>query len=649
MFLSELSFSCFYVIEVLVQLSKVTADSDHADSVCGENIRIDNYCYLYSKHLMSWSSAKFFCQSNGMVLARTENLRLLSQRVRERNPRGSSGIWVGASDVDVEGKYVWIDSYTPVAAELWAPGFPNKNNSYLDCVHVDINFYIRNVRCTRKFEVLCQYSIIVRSTFDNDKYQCHCASGTCTNEGKCQNPNDLCEPEYFGPYCQFKNVEATIKGTAGVLQDNDDKTCLTSVKSPLEIKLDTQQPFSWLRVVMKEKGQLKSFELSYSTSKNLRVGSDKRTETCRDRTYIVQDDYKLDIRCQVDVFEIDSLYLTWRGNKTICSVYIYGGRNLAFKQKTSQSGSNSNASSLAVDGIIGGNSNCSRGDPGLKSQTWDLILPHPVVIFKFVLYRRKGRSGFNYMNGFILETLTINDEVVFTHSEDKRDQEPIVTIPSESRDPVQKVRFRLDKTTANSRYLEICELLVYGECSSPNYGLTCSEVCLPSCVKQECHYDGYCYVCPFGKTGRTCQDQLEEGEDDDSSDEEMAALLDTYTKLIIVSVLAGLVFVLLTAILCYVRQGRIKRELMQEALKKQSLASHGTQGEGKKTTSTRSLRKHKSSKARDKKKSGEEQPPSQTISGPATTAIHSKPSLKTDFSGTSVEPTTVTSSVTTQH
>ncbi|KAI8785649.1 hypothetical protein BgiBS90_013007, partial [Biomphalaria glabrata] len=74
-----------------------------------------------------------------------------------------------------------------------------------------------------------------------------------------------------------------------------------------------------------------------------------------------------------------------------------------------------------------------------------------------------------------------------------------------------------------------------------------------------------------------------------------------------------------------------------------------TQGEGKKTTSTRSLRKHKSSKARDKKKSGEEQPPSQTISGPATTAIHSKPSLKTDFSGTSVEPTTVTSSVTTQH
>ncbi|KAH9489397.1 hypothetical protein Btru_056213 [Bulinus truncatus] len=613
-----------------------SSSEDKTDAGCNDNIRIDNYCYVHSKQQLSWSRAKYFCESQGMVLARTENLRNLSTRVRSKSQReffpASFGIWVGASDVDVEGKYIWIDNFSPVAPELWAPGFPNNNNSYFDCVHIDHNFFIRNSRCTRRYDVMCQYSIAIRSTFQNSKFLCHCSSGRCTETGQCQNPDDRCESDNFGPKCQFKNLDSTMRGTAGVLQDNDDKTCLNNMTSPLEIKLETQQPFSWLRVVMKEKGQLKSFELSFSTAKNLRVGSDKRTEKCRDPTYIVQDELTLDIRCYIEITEIDKIFLTWKGNKSICSVYIYGGRNLSFKQEATQSGSDPASAALAVDGQIGINSNCTRGDPALKNHTWQLLFPFPVVIFKFVMFRRKGRSGFNYMNGFVLETLTLDDEVVFSHTDDKRDQEPIAKITSDAWDPVQKVRVRLDKTSPNSRYLEICELIIYGECSAPKYGLTCSEECLPTCVKRECHYDGYCYVCPFGKTGRDCTDEVSQ---DDPTDDEVAELIDTYTKLIAASVLAGVVFVLMTALLCYVRQMRIKKEILQQAMKNFPPPSQDSMAGERKTS--RAQRRQK------KKQRNFSVEATTTESQPVTENVRSMPSLLTDFTGTSVEPTTVTS------
>ncbi|XP_059159625.1 uncharacterized protein LOC131943481 [Physella acuta] len=66
------------------------------------------------------------------------------------------------------------------------------------------------------------------------------------------------------------------------------------------------------------------------------------------------------------------------------------------------------------------------------------------------------------------------------------------------------MRVDVNLVTQPGHPMEVCELEVFGDCSSPVYGLYCDEICSMGCVDQLCHYNGQCYHCVEGRTGKHC-------------------------------------------------------------------------------------------------------------------------------------------------
>ncbi|XP_059211320.1 ladderlectin-like [Centropristis striata] len=91
---------------------------------------INGRCFLYVKQLMNWAQAERNCQSMGANLASVHQALEQDeiQRMVTDITNGHPDTWIGGSDAEMEGVWLWSDG-TPFRFSYWCSGEPNNQGN----------------------------------------------------------------------------------------------------------------------------------------------------------------------------------------------------------------------------------------------------------------------------------------------------------------------------------------------------------------------------------------------------------------------------------------------------------------------------------------------------------------------------------------
>lgn len=119
------------------------------------------YYYVTSPRRLSWRDAKVYCQDNGGTLAAEGIKNLVNrQKVADKFLPGKTSFWVGASDIEVEGRWRWMDGNPVWDHEIHWEERIERNTSYQDCAMI----YSRSAwkaidnNCEHLLYALCEIS-----------------------------------------------------------------------------------------------------------------------------------------------------------------------------------------------------------------------------------------------------------------------------------------------------------------------------------------------------------------------------------------------------------------------------------------------------------------------------------------------------------
>ncbi|XP_074061188.1 low affinity immunoglobulin epsilon Fc receptor [Macrotis lagotis] len=87
-------------------------------------------CYFFGKEPKTWPQAKYACislQGRLVSIKSREEQNFLTQKANKK------GSWIGLRDLDVEGKFIWMDG-SSLNYTYWSPGEPNNLGQGEDCV-----------------------------------------------------------------------------------------------------------------------------------------------------------------------------------------------------------------------------------------------------------------------------------------------------------------------------------------------------------------------------------------------------------------------------------------------------------------------------------------------------------------------------------
>ncbi|KAH9494721.1 hypothetical protein Btru_017716 [Bulinus truncatus] len=342
------------------------------------------------------------------------------------------------------------------------------------------------------------------------QYMCHCSTdATCDVTGQCPSQ---CASGWFGLGCQYQDLSiipgATVttsptQTTTTWLTDGSDTNCNTDTNIQLvKISWNTAYPFTWLRLQIKD-SSVKIFNVTFKTINSL-------TSTCSGLQIFELDATTVDYRCDLNE-TIQELTVTGTGLKSLCSLFVSGGKNVALKQESSQSSTHDKAfPMLAVDGNTNGiftKGSCAHTSEFDPTPSWTLALDTPKVVNRFVLYNRDPSDCCSdRLRYFRLETLDINNNILWTY-QDTRETLQVYTVTSVQRYPVCKVRITPTNSINNQVVLTLCEVMVFGDCIPGTWGLECNETCPRKCNNTSCNQDtGVCPLgCEKGFWGDFCQ------------------------------------------------------------------------------------------------------------------------------------------------
>ncbi|XP_059158857.1 uncharacterized protein LOC131942908 [Physella acuta] len=262
-----------------------------------------------------------------------------------------------------------------------------------------------------------------------------------------------------------------------------------------------------------------------------------------------------EILCQSNVL-VKEVFIDFKSDKMICSVYINGGRNVAIKQLTWQSTTEtyqgvSYDPSRAVDGNTSRkfytHKSCSHTLTGLPGE-WKVTFSQPWYLNRYVIHNREDNR--ERIKGFVLKSSSSTDREQFSYTDNNPDNNvtiyTITTRPSAT--PISYV------TISARGILTLCEVETYSdhyctpksygpecsipcncddrtekcfpttggclsgcpvgyegygcseECSDSHYGAGCAETCSRRCLNQQCNnIDGSCLGCSAGYQGVFCE------------------------------------------------------------------------------------------------------------------------------------------------
>ncbi|CAL1534174.1 unnamed protein product, partial [Lymnaea stagnalis] len=162
------------------------------------------------------------------------------------------------------------------------------------------------------------------------------------------------------------------------LTDRNDETCYTGTNlQSVVITLNTTYPYTWLRLAVNNTGSFNSLQVSFKTDTSADMA-------CTNQLNTTIDARRMDIRCDT-MFDVKQVIIKGQGLKSLCSVYINGGKN----------GVSLAQASNAIDGDTHNslkNQSCSHtnGYDDDTSPNWNVTFSKLQVVNRIVLYNRNG-------------------------------------------------------------------------------------------------------------------------------------------------------------------------------------------------------------------------------------------------------------------
>ncbi|XP_029350282.1 C-type lectin domain family 4 member E-like [Echeneis naucrates] len=166
-------------------VEKATLQSSSSDLMenCGQCPQgwflLNATCYFHGKlpnnPLRSWMDSRADCVKRGAELVVTDTLQKmisLSEHLPKLKPGGHGtrylGIWIGLTDRQTEGTWVWVNNVTLQGPGYWSPMEPNNSGvEGEDCVGLlnrdnpRMSWYDAN--CNYKMEWLCEKALVSSS------------------------------------------------------------------------------------------------------------------------------------------------------------------------------------------------------------------------------------------------------------------------------------------------------------------------------------------------------------------------------------------------------------------------------------------------------------------------------------------------------
>ncbi|XP_067686861.1 perlucin-like [Haliotis asinina] len=133
-----------------------------ASAICPNGfVRHDDSCYKVFLIPTTWPEAIIFCEAFGAKLAEistpSQQQFLESYLAPFKSSINTLDVWIGGSDLVVEGKFTWSQSGDPVTYTHWVPGEPSSVEDE-DCLALFTyhNFMWNDAPCETNQMFLCQ-------------------------------------------------------------------------------------------------------------------------------------------------------------------------------------------------------------------------------------------------------------------------------------------------------------------------------------------------------------------------------------------------------------------------------------------------------------------------------------------------------------
>ncbi|CAL1536343.1 unnamed protein product [Lymnaea stagnalis] len=365
----------------------------------------------------------------------------------------------------------------------------------------------------------------------NCQYMCHCTDEKCDVNGLCLN-DSFCEFGWFGPGCQYVDLCQDAKLTTtpphnlALTADADDETCVINLSS-ISLEWTTPIAFTWVRLVLLEPDYRDLVTLSFKEA-----NADGTFWNCTNLEKNVIDKRTTDFYCDVNVV-ISQIVISLKERKSVCSLYVSGGRNIALRQYTHQSstssklGFNLTKSSNAVDGSTVSSldfGSCSHTETGEPNPSWTVTFLTPQIINRYVIYNNFESIDTKCCPGglqdFRLTSVNIDLMNVFSYTDATlKDPLFIYNIPTPGiKESITSVTIASTITSVFdvfAHYLSFCEVEIYGDSACPNgtYGRECRSKCNCAVPGESCFVStGGCPSgCAPGFYGEGCATECSAG------------------------------------------------------------------------------------------------------------------------------------------
>ncbi|CAH1248696.1 CSMD1 [Branchiostoma lanceolatum] len=126
---------------------------------CDDCTMFNGTCYTISDTSVTFTEAELYCAGGGGIVVTVKDQQVQDFLIQLLSVPNKD-VWIGLTDQDVEGQFVWSDG-TQLVYSNWAPGEPNGDITK-NCVHLWplANFRWDDMPCGRSNYYICQYDMV---------------------------------------------------------------------------------------------------------------------------------------------------------------------------------------------------------------------------------------------------------------------------------------------------------------------------------------------------------------------------------------------------------------------------------------------------------------------------------------------------------